>query len=116
MPLAHHWLDSTHISFLLRRRHSGLRFGGWKLEGSAFNGHEPDENRTNIESPRLNSYSFRASYQPAPNWSLQASFGHLNSPKQLEPGVDSNRSTASAIYNRPLAEGNWQRCSPVSRL
>ncbi|HEV7518996.1 MAG TPA: hypothetical protein VGR07_22120 [Thermoanaerobaculia bacterium] len=106
VPLAHHWLDSTHISY-------GVATLGWvsgsiKLEGSAFNGHEPDENRTNIESPRLNSYSFRASYQPAPNWSLQASFGHLDSPEQLEPGVNSNRSTASAIYNRPLADGNWQ--------
>jgi len=106
VPLAHHWLDSTHISFGVATL--GWISGGWKLEGSAFNGHEPDQNRTNIERPRLNSYSFRASYQPAPNWSLQASFGHLDSPEQLEPGVDSNRSTASAIYNRPLAEGNWQ--------
>jgi hypothetical protein len=106
VPLAHHWLDSTHISFGVATL--GWISGAWKLEGSAFNGHEPDENRTNIESPRLNSYSFRASFQPAPNWSLQASFGHLDSPEQLEPGVNSNRATASAIYNRPLADGNWQ--------
>lgn len=105
-PLAHHWLDSTHITFGVATL--GWVQGRWKLEGSAFNGSEPDQNRSNIESPRLNSYSFRVSFQPAPDWSLQVSSGHLKSPEQLEPGVDTNRSTASAVYNRPLPEGNWQ--------
>ncbi|HXO20862.1 MAG TPA: hypothetical protein VOA87_13180 [Thermoanaerobaculia bacterium] len=105
-PLSHHWLDSTHISFGVATL--GWVRGGVKLEGSAFNGHEPDQNRANVESPSLNSYSFRASWQPAPNWSAQASFGHLRSPEQLEPGVDADRTTASVMYNRPLAGGNWQ--------
>ncbi len=105
-PLAHHWLDSTHITF-------GVATLGWvrgpfKLEGSVFTGREPDEERTDIEEPKMDSWSLRASWQPTVNWALQASFGHLNSPEQLEPEVDTDRSTLSAIYNRPLADGNWQ--------
>jgi hypothetical protein len=105
-PLGHHWLDSTHITF-------GVATLGWvqgnvKLEGSAFKGREPDEDRTDIEDPKLDSWAFRASWQPTPDWSLQLSRGHLNSPEQLEPGIDKDRTTASAIYNRPLQDGNWQ--------
>src|SRR6185436_9487638 len=82
--------------------------GGFKLEGSAFKGREPDEDRTDIEDPKLDSWSVRASWQPAPDWSFQISRGHLNSPEQLEPEIDKDRTTASAIYNRPLGDGNWQ--------
>jgi hypothetical protein len=105
-PLSHHWLDSTHITF-------GVATLGWvrgpfKLEGSVFTGREPDQNRTNIESPKMDSWSGRVSFNPAPNWALQASYGHLHSPEQLEPEIDTDRTTLSAIYNRPLANGNWQ--------
>jgi hypothetical protein len=105
-PLGHHWLDSTHVTF-------GVATLGWihdnvKLEGSVFTGREPDQNRTNFETPRMDSWSLRASWQPAPDWSFQVSRGHLHSPEQLEPEVDADRTTASAMYNRPLATGNWQ--------
>jgi len=102
-PLSHHWLDSTHISW-------GVVSGGytWKalrLEASAFNGREPDQNRYNIETRSLDSYAARASYNPTRDWSLQGSFGRLASPEQLQPGVSVRRSTASASYNAPL--GLW---------
>ena len=106
-PLSHHWLDSTHISY-------GVTTLGWtlndlKLEASAFRGREPDQHRADIESPSLDSYSFRVSYQPDPSLSVQGSFGHLKSPEQLAPNVDVNRSTVSVMYNVPLAEnGNLQ--------
>jgi hypothetical protein len=106
-PLAHHWLDSTHISF-------GVATLGWilrdlKVEASAFNGREPDQHRADIEGPRLDSYSFRVSYQPDPSLSVQGSYGHLDSPEQLTPLVNVNRSTVSVTYNVPLAEnGNLQ--------
>jgi hypothetical protein len=106
-PISHHWLDSTHISF-------GVATLGWvhdqvKLEGSVFTGREPDQHRSDIESPKMDSYSFRASWAPTRDWSLQVSTGHLHSPEQLEPEVDSQRTTASATYNRAGAEGrNWQ--------
>lgn len=105
-PIGHHWLDSTHVTF-------GVATLGWihdgiKLEGSIFTGREPDQNRTNFESPKMDSWSLRASWQPAPDWSFQVSHGYLHSPEQLEPDVDDRRTTASAMYNRPLPMGNWQ--------
>lgn len=105
-PLSHHWLDSTHITY-------GVATLGWirgdvKLEGSVFTGREPDQNREGIESPKMDSWSFRASWNPAPDWALQVSRGHLKSPEQLEPEADVDRTTASVAYNRPMADGNWQ--------
>ncbi len=43
-PVTHHWFDSTHIAY-------GVLTFGWvradkvKLDGSIFNGREPDQNR-----------------------------------------------------------------------
>ena len=105
-PLGHHWLDSTHITFGVATL--GWVRDGFKLEGSVFTGREPDEKRTDIEEPKMDSWSLRASWQPAPDWSLQVSHGFLNSPEQLEPEVDLDRTTASVLYNRPLENGNWQ--------
>ena len=105
-PLGHHWLDSTHITYGVATL--GWIRGGLKLEGSVFTGREPDQKRHDIEDPRMDSWSLRASWNPSPDWSLQVSRGHLNSPEQLEPEVDTDRTMASAIYNRPLAQGNWQ--------
>jgi hypothetical protein len=106
-PLSHHWLDSTHVSFGVTTL--GWIMGGLKVESSLFRGREPDQHRADIESPSLDSYSFRVSYQPDPSLSVQGSFGHLKGPEQLAPGVDVNRSTVSVTYNVPLAEnGNLQ--------
>ena len=109
-PLSHHWLDSTHVTF-------GVATLGWvhrsvKLEGSVFTGREPDQNRTNFESPKMDSWSVRASWQPAPDWSLQVSHGYLHSPEQLEPEVDVRRTTASAMDNRPLPPATGRPPSP----
>ena len=106
-PLGHHWLDSTHITFGVAT--AGLTWGRWKAEASAFNGSEPDENRWDIEAPRFNSASGRLTFNPSANWSLQASFGHVKEPEELEPGVDIDRTTASVTYDRPRGGGsNWQ--------
>jgi hypothetical protein len=103
-PIGHHWLDSTHISYGVLT--AGLVDGPWKLEGSLFRGREPDENRTDIEEPKLDSHSFRLSTNPSPNLALQASYGRLHSPEALEPDVDVDRTTVSAILN---TSGNGQR-------
>ena len=106
-PIGHHWLDSSHITFGVAT--AGLTFARWKVEASAFNGSEPDQNRWDIEAPRFNSASGRVTFNPSANWSLQASYGHLKEPEQLEPGIDVNRTTASVTYNRPRGGGsNWQ--------
>jgi hypothetical protein len=102
-PITHHWLDSTHITYGVLT--AGYVRGDWKIEGSVFRGREPDQERYDIEAPRLDSASVRLSWNPAPDWSLQASFGHLRSPEQLAPDTDEDRATASATWNRPLGAG-----------
>jgi hypothetical protein len=42
-PLTHHWLDSTHITYGVVT--AGYEWDRVKLEGSAFNGREPDQDR-----------------------------------------------------------------------
>lgn len=105
-PLGHHWLDSTHITFGVATL--GYVWKNWKIEGSAFNGREPDEQRWNFDEFDLNSWSGRVSYNPTENWSLQLSHGLLDSPEQLEPDIDQHRTTASASYNLPFEDNNWQ--------
>jgi hypothetical protein len=105
-PITHHWLDSTHVTFGVLT--TGLVDGAWKLEASLFNGREPDQFRWQFEPFTPDSVSARISWNPAPNWALQVSYGFLKSPEQLEPNVNQHRSTASASYNLPFDEGNWQ--------
>ena len=104
-PLSHHLQDSTHISFGVLT--TGITYRGFKLEGSVFNGHEPDENRYNFDVNRWNSRSARLSYEPNNNWSMQVSYGFLRSPEASEPTTDIRRVTASVQYNKPLKRGNW---------
>ncbi len=104
-PITHHWLDSTHITY-------GVVTGGWvhdafKIEVSSFKGREPDQRRFDIETPKLDSESVRFSWNPNANWSVQTSWGHLTSPEQLEPTVNEDRITASAIYTRPMFGDGW---------
>ncbi len=105
-PITHHWLDSTHVDFGVVT--AGYVWRNWKLEGSLFNGREPDQYRWNFDSPRLDSQSVRITYNPTANWSMQVSQGWLTSPEQLEPNVDQRRTTASATYNLPFDQNNWQ--------
>jgi hypothetical protein len=73
-----------------------------KLEASAFRGREPDQFRYDIETPKLDSCSTRASWNPTPELSMQVSWGHITSPEQLLPAVNENRLTASLSYTRPF--------------
>jgi hypothetical protein len=105
-PIMHHWLDSTHITFGVLT--SGFVWKDIKIDGSVFRGREPDQSRWDIEPPKLDSYSGRLTFNPLKNFSMQASYGFLDSPEQLEPDVDTRRITASISYNLPYKEGNWQ--------
>jgi hypothetical protein len=105
-PIAHHWLDATHVTFGVLT--AGFIYQDWKLEGSIFNGREPDQNRWGWDAIQLNSASGRVTWNPSDNWSFQGSYGYIKSPEQLEPHLDQHRITASAIYNHPIANGNWQ--------
>ena len=103
-PLAHHWLDSTHVTFGVATL--GVTLDGLKLDGSLFNGREPDERRWGVETGPLDSWSARLTWNPSPAWSLQASVGRLRSPEAFHPGVDVTRATASAQWS--LAFGSWR--------
>ena len=77
---------------------AGLAGRTWQIEASAFRGQEPDERRWNIETPRLDSWSVRATLNPSPRWAIQASYGEIKQPEALHPGEDEHRFTASAHY------------------
>lgn len=95
-PISHHWLDSTHISFGVLT--AGIAQKTWQIEGSYFNGREPDEDRWDIEKPHLDSYSGRLTWNPAPEWSAQISHGYLKSPEELHPSEHLRRTTASVMH------------------
>lgn len=102
-PITHHWLDATHIVFGVLT--AGLVHDDWKLEVSQFTGREPDQHRYDFDPVRLDSTSARVSWNPDPHWSLQVSWGHLNSPEQLAPEINENRTTVSATYVTSLGDG-----------
>lgn len=105
-PITHHWQDATHISFGVLT--AGLYTTTIKLEGSLFNGREPDEHRWDFDFRRLDSYSGRLTVNPNARWSLQGSYAFLNSPEALEPDESVHRTTASAMYGRPFGTtGDW---------
>jgi hypothetical protein len=104
VPLTHHYMDSTHTTAGVVR--AGVEVGQVMFETSAFRGEEPDEDRLNIDQPRLDSWSVRGSWRRGP-WQAQISGGRLHQPEWFEP-VDVIRLTASAGFNgtvrsRPLA-------------
>ena len=111
-PLSHHWLDATHISYGVAT--AGIVWGPAKLEASAFNGHEPDAARWNIERPRFDSRAARLTVNPWPWLSAQLSAAELRGPEILHPTIDVRRYTASLSYagagrERPQATVAWGR-------
>lgn len=104
-PLGHHLQDSTHIADDVIT--TGLTYKVARLEASGFHGREPDEFRWDIDSGKLDSWSVRATVNPAQNWSAQYSFAHLTSPEALHTGEDIQRMTTSVMYDRPFSRGNW---------
>ena len=101
-PISHHWLDSTHISFGVIT--AGFAQKTWQLEGSWFNGREPDDDRWDIEKPKLDSYSGRLTWNPTPEWSAQVSHGYLKSPEELHPDESVRRTTASIMHLTKLTD------------
>jgi hypothetical protein len=106
-PITHHWLDSSHITYGVLT--AGAVVDRVKFEASAFHGREPDENRWDIETGKLDSHSFRLSVNPTERWAMQWSYGRIHSPEQLEPEIDQDRVTASALYDGAWGGNNrWE--------
>jgi hypothetical protein len=99
-PLSHHWLDSTHISAGVLTAALALR--DVKLEGSWFNGREPDERRKDLDAPHLDSWAARATFAPVSTFAVQASYGRLASPEALFPSESLHRATASALWDERI--------------
>jgi hypothetical protein len=104
-PLGHHWQDATHISFGVLT--AGLFTNSVRLEGSIFNGREPDEIRTNFDyrGRSLDSYAGRLTWNPSTHWSLSGSYAYLDSPETLEPDESVQRLSASVLGAHSLGSG-----------
>lgn len=106
-PISHHWQDATHITWGVVT--AGYSFGKVKVEGSAFKGEEPNENRWDFDRPRLDSFSSRVSWNPTKELAFQISRGVLKNPEPAEPDAHIlHKMTASAIYNKSFGDDrNW---------
>lgn len=105
-PITHHWLDSTHIVFGVAT--VGYVHDWLKIDASIFTGREPDQHRWDLDASQFDSYSARLSINPTENIAAQISYGWIKSPEQLEPNVNTHRTTASISYNKAWEANNWQ--------
>ena len=96
-PLGHHYMDSTHVTPGVLT--VGGTAGRWTLESSWFRGREPDENRTDLDLGRLDSYSLRLAWSRGA-WSAQASGAALTMPELITP-YDAKKLSASVSFERP---------------
>jgi hypothetical protein len=104
-PLAHHNLDSTHISRSVVS--AGAAHGAFSVEASVFKGLEPDENRWDLDLGVPDSWSARVVWTKGA-WRAQVSGADLTAPDAIEPFADVVRLTSSLEYtglvrDRPLA-------------
>lgn len=105
-PIGHHWQDATHVSFGVLT--AGIFTHTWELEGSFFNGREPDQKRWDFDPIKLDSYSGRFTLNPDANWSFGAGYGYLKSPEALNPTESMHRITASVQRGVALGkDGQW---------
>ena len=105
-PLGHHWTDATHITYGVVT--AGLFTRTVKLEGTLFNGREPDEDRDDFDFHALDSYGARLSLNPSPRWAIAASYGYLKEPEALHPGENQHRLGASVLRTVRLGPaGEW---------
>ncbi len=101
-PLAHHNQDSTHISANVVT--GGFTASRVTIEGSAFHGKEPDENRWDIDAGRIDSYAGRLTVRAPAGLSVQVSAARREEPEAIEEG-DQTRQTASLEWERKTAGG-----------
>jgi hypothetical protein len=97
-PLSHHIFDSTHISFGVVT--AAVDHGRWAIEGSVFNGREPDEDRWDVDFGALDSVSGRVWFRPTDGWEFQVSTGHLKEPEELERGNIQRTTTSGSWFVR----------------
>ncbi|HEY6830432.1 MAG TPA: hypothetical protein VI259_26485 [Gemmatimonadaceae bacterium] len=107
-PLGHHSQDGAHESFGVVT--AGVYGERVKLEGSAFNGREPDDYRFNLDyqGARLDSYATRLTVAPSSRVTAAAWGGYVFDHDPLDPGTGMQRYGASLLTALPAArEGAW---------
>jgi hypothetical protein len=107
-PLSHHWQDGGHVTFGVLT--AGLFTSHVRLEGSLFNGREPDEVRTNFDfrGRRLDSWSARLTLRPNRDWALSGWYAYLDSPEAMFPADWNRHVGASVLHSRPIGrDGAW---------
>lgn len=107
-PIGHHWQDALHQSFGVVTL--GLNTASWRLEGSAFNPREPDENHLVVDyrGAKLDSYSARVSWAPSAKLVASSWYGFLNAHDRLDPTTRMHRYGASvATESRGPGNGRW---------
>jgi hypothetical protein len=105
-PLGHHWQDATHITYGVIT--AGMFTRTVQLEGTLFQGREPDDDRYDFDFGALDSYGGRLTLNPTPHWSLAASYGYLKSPEELHPDENQHRLGGSVLYTRRIGpQGDW---------
>ena len=102
-PITHHWFDSGHITMGVVT--AGLSKGPLQFEVSGFTGREPDQHRFNLDRPRLDSASARATWRITNDLSAQASWAHVVGPEQLEPDVNLIQKSVSLAYGHSFSTG-----------
>lgn len=102
--LSHHVQDSTHIAGSVLT--VGAQSGMFGYAVSGFHGQEPDENRWDIDTGKIDSWAARVTFDPNPHWTAQISTGHLRHPEAAEPG-NVQRTTASIAYSNATRVGQW---------
>jgi len=107
-PIGHHWQDGTHVTYGV------LTVGAFthsvRLEWSAFNGREPDENRTDFDfrGRRIDSFAGRVSVNPSSAFGLSAWYGYLKSPEALAPQESVHRLGGAVLVTREIADArHW---------
>ena len=107
-PIGHHWQDAAHESFGVIT--AGVYGARARLEGSVFNGREPDDYRFNLDyqGGRLDSYAARLTLVPSSRVTASAWGGYIFDHDPLDPGTGMQRYGASLLTVLPGAkDGAW---------
>lgn len=104
-PIGHHWEDATHGSAGVVTL--GVNTRWLNLEGSAFNGREPDDYRFNVDyyGAKLDSYSGRLTVAPGPNVALSAWGGYVYAHDRLDDPTGMQRYGASILTTSDRPDG-----------
>ena len=102
-PVNHHWSQILERALAVL----GVRRGAVTLEGSIFNGDEPERWDQWPNWSRFgDSWSARALVDPSAALELQASVAHVKSPEnRAGAGPDQDKASVSARIERPLGAG-----------